>query len=315
MEIVLAPEHLGDLDLCGELPLPHRDMLGADAGHDVAGRLGIRFQSLLLEIRQLEFHAPDLREILPVLKEQLAAIEEIHDRHPNEARNEEIHGLPIDLLRGPDLIHETVLHDDDAVSQRHGLGLVMGHVHKGGVNALAQLDDLSPHLITKLRVQIRQRLVHQEDLGITHHRAANGHPLPLASGKGLGLAFQVLGNVQDLSDLIHLLINHVLRDLLQLQGKPKIIPDCHMRIESVALENHRDVPVLRLHVINHLAVYQKLTARDILQSRDHPESGRFPAAGRTHQHYEFLVLDLYIHVMYSSHASAIDLLQPPHDYF
>ena len=40
------------------------------------------------------------------------------------------------------------LHNDDTVAQSHSLSQVVGNIDKGGVDLLAQLDDLSSHLIT-----------------------------------------------------------------------------------------------------------------------------------------------------------------------
>ena len=77
-------------------------------------------------------------------------------------------------------------------SQCHGLCLVVGHVDERGVDPLAQLDDLRPHLVAQLGVQVGERLVHQQDLGLPHDGPANGHPLALAAGEGLGLAVQIL---------------------------------------------------------------------------------------------------------------------------
>ena len=111
------------------------------------------------------------------------------------------------LLRGADLLDEAVAHDDDAVAERHGLDLVVGDVDKGGVDLLAQLDDLRAHLVAQLRVKVRQRLVHQEHLRVADDGAADGDTLPLAAGQRLGLAVEVLGDVQNLRGLAHLAVD------------------------------------------------------------------------------------------------------------
>ena len=59
---------------------------------------------------------------------------------------------------------------------------------------MAQLDELSTHLVTELGVQIGQRLVHQEDLGVTHDGAADGDALTLTARERLRLTVEVLGN-------------------------------------------------------------------------------------------------------------------------
>ena len=93
-----------------------------------------------------------------------------------------------DLLGRADLLDEAVLHDHDPVAQRHGLRLVVGDVDERGVDLLPQLDDLRPHLVAQFRVQVTQRLIHQQHLGLPDNGPANGHPLPLAAGQRLRLA-------------------------------------------------------------------------------------------------------------------------------
>ena len=88
------------------------------------------------------------------------------------------------VLRGADLLDEAVAHDDDAVTERHGLRLVVGDVDECGVDAGAELDDLSAHLVTELGVEVGQRLVHQQDLRIADDGAADGDALALAGRTG-----------------------------------------------------------------------------------------------------------------------------------
>ena len=44
-----------------------------------------------------------------------------------------------------------------------------------------QFTQFSAHRDPKLRIQVRQRLIKQEQLGITYDRATNGNPLPLTA--------------------------------------------------------------------------------------------------------------------------------------
>ena len=123
------------------------------------------------------------------------------------------------LLGRAALLDDAVLHDDDAVAQGHGLRLVVGHVDKGGVDPVAQLDDLRPHLVAELGVQVAEGLVHQQDLGLPHDGPANGHALALAAGEGLGLPVQVLRDAQDLRRLVHPPVDLLPGGLPQLQRK------------------------------------------------------------------------------------------------
>jgi hypothetical protein len=93
--------------------------------------------------------------------------------------------------RGVGLLDDAVFHDDDAVAHGHGLDLVVGDVDHGGLEALVELDDLGAHLDAHLGVEVGERLVEEEDLGLADDGAADGDALALAAGEGLGLAVEV----------------------------------------------------------------------------------------------------------------------------
>jgi len=143
--------------------------------------------------------------------------DEVHRRGPDEARHEPVRRGLEDLLGGPALLDDPALHDRDAVRQRHGLGLVVGHVHRRGLQGPLQPLQLDPHQDAELGVQVGQRLVEQEDRGAAHDRPAHGHPLPLPAGQGLGLAFQVRVDAQRLRRVDHAPLDLVLREAAQAQ--------------------------------------------------------------------------------------------------
>ena len=213
-----------------------------------------------------------------------------------------------DLLGGADLLHKAVLHDHDPVAQGHGLCLVVGHVHEGGVDPLPQLDDLRTHLVAQLGVQVGQGLIHQQHLGLPDNGSPDGHTLPLAAGQRLGLPVQILGDAQDLRRLVHPLLDLLLGHFLQLQGEFHVLPHRHVGIQCVALEHHRDVPVFGLHVVDQLAVDVQLSLADLLQARHHPQGGGLAAAGGAHQHDELLVRDLQVEVAHCGDRVVIDLV-------
>ena len=73
----------------------------------------------------------------------------------------------------------------------------MGNVDEGGLQTLMQLGDLGTHRNTQLSVQVGQRLVEQEDLGLTDDGAAQSNTLTLTTGQRLGLTVQQVSNVQN----------------------------------------------------------------------------------------------------------------------
>ena len=85
------------------------------------------------------------------------------------------------FLRCTDLLNITVAHDDNAVAEGHGFGLVVCNIDKGGVDPFTQFDNLGTHLVAQFGVEVGQRLVHQKDLRVAHNGTADGNTLTLTA--------------------------------------------------------------------------------------------------------------------------------------
>ena len=145
---------------------------------------------------------------------------EVHRRRADETRHEQVRGLVVELRGRADLLQRAGPHDRDAVAQRHGLGLVVGDVDGRGAEPRLQPRHLGPHLDPQLRVEVRQRLVHQEGGGVTHDRAAHRHALALTSREVRGLAIEVLGQVEGPRGLLDLLVDLLLGAFASFSAKP-----------------------------------------------------------------------------------------------
>ena len=281
-------------------------MLRTDAQGNILRLHIVGGETLLLVLAQLHLHIGQLDEVLAVLLQQLG-IEEVHLGGADKAGDKQVPGIVEHFLGGADLLDIAIPHDDDAVAQGHGLGLVMGDVDKGCIDTFAQLDDLGAHLVTELGVQVGQRLVHQEDGRVADDGAADGHTLALAAGQGLGLAVQILGNVQDLGSLADLLVDHFLLFLAQLQGEGHVFIHGHMGVQGVVLENHGDVSVLGGHIVHELAVNVQLAFGDLLQTGHHTQRGGLAAAGGAYQNDEFLIGNVQVELLNRHNALIGDL--------
>ena len=197
-----------------------------------------------------------------------------------------------------DLLHHAAAHDHDPVAERHRLGLVVGHVDRGGAQPLLEPGDLGAHLHAQLGVEVGQRLVHQERLRVADDGPAHRDPLALAAGEVGRLAVEVLGQVEDAGGLVDLLVDDGLGRLGQLERETHVLAHGHVRVQGVALEDHGDVAVLRRLVVDDLAVDAQLALGDVLQPGDHVEGGRLPAAGRADQDDELAVGDVEVDVVH-----------------
>ncbi len=65
-----------------------------------------------------------------------------------------------------------------------------------------------------------------------------------------------------------------------------------MRVQRVALEDHREVAILRRHAVLHLATDRDRPVRGALEAGEHAQRGRLAAAGRPDQDEELAVPDV-----------------------
>ena len=104
-----------------------------------------------------------------------------------------------------DLLQDAVEHHRDPVTHRHRLDLVVGDVDRGYAEPPLKRSDLRTRLHAKLRVEVRERLVHQEHLRVADDRTSHRDPLPLASRERPRLPLEVVLEVEDPGRLEHAL--------------------------------------------------------------------------------------------------------------
>ena len=81
-----------------------------------------------------------------------------------------------------------------------------------------------------------------------------------------------------------------------------------MRIQSVVLENHRDIAILGGHIIDQLVADVQFAVGNLFQTGDHAQGGGLTATGRSDKNDELLVFDLQSKVRYCGHAASVDLI-------
>ena len=82
-----------------------------------------------------------------------------------------------------------------------------------------------------------------------------------------------------------------------------------MRIQSVTLEYHRDISVLRLNIVHQLTVDVKFALADFFKTCDHTERCRFTASRWTYEDDELFVFDLEVEVLNCVKAVRIDFVK------
>jgi hypothetical protein len=197
------------------------------------------------------------------------------------------------------------------VPHRHRLDLVVRNVDRRRAQPRLQRRDVGARLHPELRVQVGQRLVHEEHRRRPDDRPAHRHPLPLTTGQCLRLAVEEPLEVEQLRRLEDLRVPLRLVDSLELQCEAHVVGHRHVRVERVVLEHHRDVPVLRRLVRDVLAGDPDLALVDVLEAGEHPQRGGLPRPGRTHENHELAVGDVQVKVVHRGHrVTRIDPRRP-----
>ncbi len=180
------------------------------------------------------------------------------------------------------------------MAERHRLGLVVGDIDRRHAEPRLERCDVGAHLHTELRVEVRERLVHEEDARVAHDRAAHRYALPLAAGQLARLALEIRRQAEHLRDLVHAPVALRLLDARDLQRERDVRGNGEIRIERVVLEHHRDVALLR-RIVGHVALADPdRAAVDLLEPREHPQRRCLPGPGRTDEHRELAVRDVQV---------------------
>ena len=224
-----------------------------------------------------------------------AGLEEVHLRAADEAGDEPVGRVVVELERRADLLDRAGVQHDDLVGHGHRLDLVVGDVDHRVAEVAVQLGDLDAHLHAQLGIEVRQRLVEQEDPRLAHDGAADGDALALAAGElpsacaraaarsaGSRAARCTRGSISAF----------VYAGGLEAEGE--VLVDRHVRIERVGLEHHGDAALGRRHLVHALAVDQQLAAGDRLEPGDHAQQRRLAAARGADEDGELAGIDVEV---------------------
>jgi hypothetical protein len=196
-------------------------------------------------------------------------LDEVHRGGADEPGDKQVRRPLEHRLGRGDLLNFALAHDGDHVAERHRLDLIVGDVDSGGLELVLDPPDLGAHLYAELRVQVRERLVHQERLRLANDRPPHRHTLPLSARERAGFLVELVDNPQCLGRTRHTFPNRSPRHTASPQREGHVVVDGHVWVERVVLEHHRDVTVLRGHVVHGLAADANDALCDRLEAGDH----------------------------------------------
>ena len=168
----------------------------------------------------------------------------------------------------------------------------MSDVDSGDTQTALELFNDGAHLDTKLRVQVGQGLVHQQNAGLNDESTGQSNTLLLTAGEFVGLPVCQMGDLHQFQSLVNPAVHLRLGGFPGLQAVGNIFPDCQMGENSIVLEYHTDVTLVGSHIIDTLFAEIEVAAFDGVEACDHTQQGGFTAAGGTQQGKEFTFPDV-----------------------
>jgi hypothetical protein len=126
-------------------------------------------------------------------------------------------------------------------------------------------------------VEVGQRLVEQERARLAYEGAADRHALALAARQRGGLARHELLKPEHPPHLGHAAVDLLARRAALAQPERQVLAHGHVRIERIALEDHRDVAVGRVGGGDVLPADGHRARGHLLQARDDAQQRRLPA--------------------------------------
>ena len=176
-------------------------------------------------------------------------------------------------------------------AKRHGFDLIVSDVDHRRLQQFVQLGDLDAGRDAQRRIEIGERFVEQEDVGLAHDRAADGDTLALSARQGARVAREQRLELQHARGLGDAAIHFRARDAGEFQAERHVLAHVHVRIERVGLEHHRDFALGRGERVDQPTADVDVARRRRVEPGDHAQQRRFSAARRPDQHDEFTVLD------------------------
>jgi len=114
------------------------------------------------------------------------AVDELGAGLSHEDSYSHVGGPGQQIPEGVHLPDVTGVHEGNAIGQRGCLRLIVSDVESRDAEALQKPFELNTGMLALHRIQVGERLIHQENLGVAHQTAGDGHLLALSDREALG---------------------------------------------------------------------------------------------------------------------------------
>ena len=168
---------------------------------------------------------------------------------------------------------------------------IMGDVDRGDADALLQRAQLVPQLQPHLVVEVRHRLVEQQQVRVDRQRAAERDALALAAGKLRHRPRPEAFELQQLQHVGDAVGDRGLRPAAHAQTIGDIVGDVHVRPQRIGLEHHRRLARFGRQTRDVLAADPDRARFRTHESGDRAQQRGLAAAGAAEQRDHLAALD------------------------
>src|SRR5919106_296216 len=243
----------------------------------------------------------------PAIAALESSLDQVHRGTSYEASDEQVRRSLVERFWIVELLELALTEHRHPVAHRHRLDLVVGDIDRRRTELVLDACDLGPHLRTQLCVEVRERLVHEEYPRVADDRPSHRDALALAAGELARPPFEHLVKSEDSRDLPHAAVDLALRNPPHLETERDVVVDRHVRVKGVILEDHRDVTVGRVEIVDHGLADADLALGDRLEPGDHAERSRLSTSRGPDEDHELAVLYLEVEGREGPRPVAIDL--------
>ena len=172
----------------------------------------------------------------------------------DEIRNKGVDRLVVDIGRAADLLDNAVVHNDNAVTHRQRLFLVVGDVDKGDAGTLLNALQLDLHVLAQLEVEGAERLVEQQHTRLAHQCTRDGDTLLLTAGKTGHIAVFKAAQTNQLEHFCGFALDICAVQLFDVQTECNILRNIQVWEQRITLEYGVDLALIRRNIVQTLAV-------------------------------------------------------------
>ena len=164
-------------------------------------------------------------------------------------------------------------------------------------------EDFLSHLQAQFGIEIRQRLIEQQQIRPNHQRPREGHALLLPTRKLVGHLLRPLLHLHNGQSFGYARLFLGRAQGAHFQAVNDILRNSEMGPERVILEYHAGVAAMRRHVIHWSVSKENLAAIRLIEACDQAQQGRLAAARRPKQKEKLLRTDFQGNVLQDCRAA------------